>query len=153
MNDKHEKPVMIVGVDGSPPSIEALRQAVHLAGPMGARVEGVSCWNYPSVYEPPTMLGISSAYFEDEARKVLDGAVESAFGLEWPEILTTRLIHGPARPGLLTASKNAMMLVLGRRGFGGFRGLLMGSVSAACTAHAHCPVLVVHAAEAGGANV
>jgi nucleotide-binding universal stress UspA family protein len=145
MTDNQDSPTIVVGVDGSDASIEALRQAVRLAGPLAARVEAVSCWNYPSVYEPPTMLGTSEADFEDVARKVLDGAVESAFGLDWPDILTTHLVHGPARPALLDASKNAMMLVLGRRGFGGFRGLLMGSVSSACVAHAACPVLVVHA--------
>ncbi|ALE05632.1 universal stress protein UspA [Arthrobacter sp. ERGS1:01] len=144
MKDQPEKPVMIVGIDGSDASIEALRQAVRLAAALGARVEAVLCWNYPSVYEPPTMMGTSTAEFEGEAQKVLDGAVERAVGLDWPDSLTTRLIHGPARPALIEASKNAVMLVLGRRGFGGFLGLLMGSVSSACTAHASCPVLVVH---------
>lgn len=144
MTDNQASTTIVVGVDGSDASVAALRQAVHLAAPLGARVEAIMCWNYPSVYEPPTMLGTSEADFEDVARKDLDSAVENAFGLEWPEILTTHLIHGPARQSLLDASKSAMMLVLGRRGFGGFRGLLMGSVSSACAAHASCPVLVVH---------
>jgi nucleotide-binding universal stress UspA family protein len=50
---------------------------------------------------------------------------------------------------LIEESKAADMLVLGRRGHGGFGGLLLGSVSSACVAHAHCPVLVVHSPEHG----
>ncbi|MGA7206344.1 MAG: universal stress protein, partial [Specibacter sp.] len=55
------------------------------------------------------------------------------------------LEQGPPRQSLIEASREASMLVLGRRGFGGFAGLLMGSVSSACASHAHCPVLIVHA--------
>jgi len=45
---------------------------------------------------------------------------------------------------LATASEGALMLVVGSRGFGGFTGLLLGSVSAKVAEHARCPVLVVH---------
>ena len=58
-----------------------------------------------------------------------------------------RLVQGHPRSTLIEESKSADMLVLGRRGHGGFGGLLLGSVSSACVAHAHCPVLVVHGPE------
>jgi Universal stress protein family. len=48
---------------------------------------------------------------------------------------------------LIEESAHASMLILGSRGHGGFVGMLLGSVSAACAEHAHCPVLVMHGAE------
>jgi nucleotide-binding universal stress UspA family protein len=77
---------------------------------------------------------------------VLDGAIEIAFGGNPPELTRTVLTGAPART-LIHASKNASMLVLGSRGHGGFVGLLLGSVSAACAEHADCAVLVVRAQE------
>ncbi|MGO4382999.1 universal stress protein [Specibacter sp. RAF43] len=142
-----QPPVVIVGVDGSAASVEALRQGERLATALGARVEALTCWNYPSMYETP--YAQVTLDLEGSARKILDGALESAFGLDWPEHLSTLVIQGPIRASLLEASRKAMMVVVGRRGFGGFKGLLMGSVSSAVAAHAECPVLVVHAAAEG----
>ncbi|MEV8181001.1 universal stress protein [Specibacter sp. NPDC078692] len=134
---------IIVGVDGSDSSIEALRQALWLAKALNASVTALTCWNYPSAYAAPYALG--GFDFKGTAQKILDTAVADAFGPDRPGNLTTRLVQGPARPTLIEASRHASLLVLGRRGMGGFKGLLLGSVSAACTAHAHCPVVVVHA--------
>jgi nucleotide-binding universal stress UspA family protein len=49
---------------------------------------------------------------------------------------------------LLAAAEGADMIVVGSRGAGGFRRLLLGSVAAQITHHAHCPVVVIPAARA-----
>ena len=52
--------------------------------------------------------------------------------------------HGSAAAELVQASHGAQLLILGSRGHGGFHGLLPGSASATCAAHARCPVLIIH---------
>lgn len=138
-----QKPTIIVGVDGSDSSVEALRRALWLAESLGAQVTALGCWDYPSAFIVPYPLG--NLDFKGAAQETLDAAVESAFGPERPQGFKAKLVHGGARSILIEASSDATLLVLGRRGLGGFRGLLMGSVSSACIAHAHCPVLIVQA--------
>jgi len=136
---------IVVGVDGSEPSVEALRQAQRLAIPLGAKVQAVACWEYPQMYSGYVMMGIEG--FEEGAKKVLDEAVAQAFGAETPANVTSTLVRSHPREALIDASRDADMIVVGRRGHGGFGGLLLGSVSSAIVAHAHCPVLVVHTPE------
>ncbi|GAB2730765.1 universal stress protein [Arthrobacter bambusae] len=138
---------IVVGVDGSEASIEALRQAQSLALPLGAQVEAVAYWEFPQVYGGYVAMGIDD--FEEAAGQVLKESLEKVFGPELPDNLVSRVVRGHARESLIEASREADMIVLGRRGHGGFGGLLLGSVSSACVAHAHCPVLVVHAPEKG----
>ncbi|MFJ6156166.1 universal stress protein [Pseudarthrobacter sp. NPDC092184] len=136
---------ILVGVDGSEPSIEALRQAQRLATPLGAKVLANAYWDYPQVYAGYVMMGIEG--FEERAGEILDDAVRKAFGGETPSNVLPNLIRGHPRDSLIDASRDADMVVVGRRGHGGFGGLLLGSVSSALVAHAHCPVLVVHTPE------
>lgn len=136
---------IVVGVDGSEASVEALRQAQRLAVPLGASVEAIAYWNFPPVYEGYVAVGITG--FEEAAEQILKESVEKAFGIDVPDNVTSHLEQGHPRQGLIQASRRAEMIVVGRRGHGGFGGLLMGSVSSACVAHAHCPVLVVHTPE------
>jgi len=133
---------IIVGVDGSNASIEALRHAERLAVEHGAVVEATACWEYSNLYDAYAALGIDRP--KDEARQVLAEAITKAFGPVTPENVNPVLVRGDARSLLIESSKSAAMLVLGNRGHGGFMGLRLGSVTAACVAHAHCPVLVVH---------
>jgi nucleotide-binding universal stress UspA family protein len=141
MQNKPESPV-IVGVDGSPASIEALIQGQRLAAALGVEVHALACWDYPQMYDGYAAMGIGG--FEERVEQILAQAVQDAFGTQLPSNLRTRLVNGGPREILLDASKDASMLVVGRRGHGGFGGLLLGSVSSACIAHADCPVLVVH---------
>lgn len=136
---------VVVGVDGSESSIEALRFAARVAPVLDARVHAVACWHFPEMYAgyvPPDFDA-----FEASAAKVLAEAIDKAFGPDAPEGLTTELVRGPAPEKLVEAGAGARMLVVGRRGHGGFLGLHLGSVSSACVAHADCPVLVMHEME------
>lgn len=136
---------IVVGVDGSQASIEALRQAQRLAVPLGATVLANAYWDYPQVYTGYVMMGLEG--FEERAGDILAEAVKTAFGDETPSNVISGLVRGHPRESLIQASREADMIVVGRRGHGGFGGLLLGSVSSALVAHAHCPVLVVHTPE------
>jgi nucleotide-binding universal stress UspA family protein len=57
--------------------------------------------------------------------------------------IETRALEGQPATVLIDSSKDADLLVVGSRGLGGFRGLLLGSVGAQCAHHARCPVLIV----------
>ncbi|GGM89897.1 hypothetical protein GCM10009721_14040 [Terrabacter tumescens] len=79
-----------------------------------------------------------------DADTVLRETLDEVFGGHRPEGLQPEVVHGSARTVLIEASRGASLLVVGSRGHGGFAGLLLGSVSSACSEHAHCPVLVFH---------
>lgn len=131
---------VIVGVDGSPQSIEALRYAAPLAKALGHEVQAFASWLPRIALEDYTPDWAPEA----DARTALDVAITEAFGENVPEHLTREVVMGPAAPILIEASKDAAMLVMGTRGRGGFKGLLLGSVSSSLAAHAHCPVLIHH---------
>lgn len=137
---------ILVGVDGSEPSIDALRRAATIAAALNAPIEAVTTWQFPVIadgyygYYPPDDWSP-----EGDAKKILDDAVAQAFGDAPPAGITRTTLEGPAARVLIEQSEHADMLVLGSRGHGGFAGLLLGSVSTACAEHAHCPVLIMHA--------
>jgi nucleotide-binding universal stress UspA family protein len=142
MPDEQVQPRIVVGVDGSDPSKEALRWAARIGVAIGARIEAVTAWEYPTSYGWP-------AYGDDwrpdaDADAVLRETLDQVFGDDRPAGLEARVCHGHARQVLLDTADGTAMLVVGSRGHGGFTGLLLGSVSSACAEHAHCPVLVVH---------
>jgi nucleotide-binding universal stress UspA family protein len=140
------RPRIIVGVDGSEASVAALRVARALAEPLGAPVEAWACWDVPAGYGVYLAVGIEG--FKYAAEQVLGQAIQDAFG-EQPPFVHSRIVRGKPGPVLLDASRSASLLIVGRRGHGSF---VLGSVSSTLVSHAHCPVLVVHAAEAGDAG-
>ena len=133
---------VVVGVDGSEQSLEALRWAARLVPVVGGSIRVVAAWEYPPEYVGYVPYG--SDNFEEITRKRVDQAIAEAFGGDVPQGLTTTVIFGHPSKVLVHESRDAAVLVVGRRGHGGFKGLLVGSVSSACVAHATCPVLVIH---------
>lgn len=136
-----QRPRIIVGVDGSEASVAALRVARTLAEPLSAPVEAWACWDVPAGYGVYLAVGIEG--FKYAADQVLQQTLVDAFG-EVPAFVHPRLVRGRPGPALIDASRNASLLIVGRRGHGNF---VPGSVSSACVSHAYCPVLVVHAPE------
>lgn len=132
---------IVVGVDGSAGAAHALQWAVAESAVRGADVVALMTWGYldqrrrdGAEFEP--------GYDESDAARVLDVFVSDAIG-ESPVIVERRLRNDMPIPALLEAGRDAELLVLGARGLGGFRGLLLGSVSQACLHHAPCPVAIV----------
>lgn len=133
---------IVVGVDGSANSEQALRWAARLAADFGARLDAVTAWDFPASY------GFGSVPQDwdpaGDMRKVLGETVRAVFGDHPPAGLQRQVREGGAAQVLIAASQGAIMLVVGSRGHGGFAGLLLGSVSANVAEHAQCPVLVIH---------
>ncbi|MET0713939.1 MAG: universal stress protein [Mycetocola sp.] len=134
---------IVVGVDGSESSVKALREARRLADALGAPLEAVAVWQQShSMYD--FYQSQSGWTPEKDIEKLLRDAADAAFGSDHPSRFTMSMLQGPPAKALIRHSAGAEMLVLGSRGHGGFSGLLLGSVSSACVAHATCPVLIVH---------
>jgi len=135
-------PRIVVGVDGSPGSAQALRWALRLARAERATIDVIGAWEYP------TTLGwtaLPDGYSpKDDLEKAVGQLVDDVFGAQRPAYLQIAIRQGHPATVLLDASADALMVVVGSRGHGGFAGLLLGSVSARVAELATCPVLVVH---------
>lgn len=134
---------IVVGIDGSEYSRWALHWATYVARCGGGRVRAVQSWAYPSL---SVMPGREPPAAPEEMDLRADEALAAVLTEEFGERAGTvdRLVtRGPAAGALLLVAEGADLLVLGSRGRGGFRGLLLGSVSRQCVEHATCPVLIV----------
>jgi nucleotide-binding universal stress UspA family protein len=134
---------VVVAVDGSPPSVAALRWAVGLAAGTGWSIDAMMVWQQPVSYGWD--VSIETIDWEGDAQKALTAVLDDEFGTQRPAGLRAFVVHGDPAHCLIEHARGARLLVLGNRGHGGFVGLLLGSVSAKCAAHAPCPVLIVHA--------
>lgn len=141
----NNKPI-VVGIDGSEYSPSALRLAGKLASVLEAPLQVITCLGMSDFYLPahlPPGYIDSPAGLESVAERLVEQAIDRAYGDKRPARLSTEIRVGSPAKILVDESRNAQLLVVGRRGHGGILGQLLGSVSAACAAHAHCPVLVV----------
>ena len=137
------KPYIVVGADGSPASVEALKWGLRYASCIDAEVHVATGYNVPfTIFLAPTY---TEADYEGDAAEALLVTVEHA-SLDAPEVpMTTTVME--VKPGrLLTEmSRGAQALVVGAHGQGEFPGMHLGSVANYCVHHAECPVVVVHA--------
>ncbi|MGO8889581.1 MAG: universal stress protein [Streptosporangiaceae bacterium] len=140
---------IVVGVDGSPSSMAALRWAVLQAELTGCTVEAVTAWRLPSRYGFAAVTD-RARDFEGDARKILADALNEVNSVEPDVIIRSSVVEGHPAEVLVRAARRADMLVVGSRGHGGFTGALLGSVSQYCVHNAPCPVLVIRGTGWGG---
>jgi nucleotide-binding universal stress UspA family protein len=137
---------IVVGVDGSREAEAALRFAIDEARLRSARVRAVAAWDVPAMAYTaagypvwPDLL----AQIAEATQTMLDRQVEEAMA-NGQEVQTERVVReGDPAKVLLDESRDALLLVVGSRGLGGFASLLLGSVSQAVATHASCPVTIV----------
>ena len=137
---------VIVGVDGSPASAAALREAARLASDRGADLVAITTWRIPVGYG-----GYPAGWYPElDAKSALDATAKAVFGESLPSNYSQIVREGIPAHVLIEESRDAELLVVGSRGHGGFGGLLLGSVSQACAEYAKCPVLILHGPAAEG---
>lgn len=136
---------IVVGVDGSEGSVEALRWALEEARLRGDDVRAVHAWTYPIVAGP--MGAIIPPMARDDVERTAEEALEESIA----ELSDTELqaqvervvVEGSPSAVLVEESEGADLLVIGSRGHGDFAGLLLGSVSHQCAHRSWCPVVII----------
>jgi nucleotide-binding universal stress UspA family protein len=137
---------IVVGVDGSEQSAVALRWAIREASLHQGEVTVLHALSYLQPFGTKGIGYFDPNYGEADAQAALDAFVEevvNGLALDPPPQVTTQVTHGLPAEVALDASEQADLLVVGARGLGGFRGLLLGSVSQQCLHHAKVPICVV----------
>jgi nucleotide-binding universal stress UspA family protein len=133
---------IVVGIDSSDGARRALRWALHEAGLRGAELQLVHSYPTPELVGLPAVVTLPS---DDELRKAavdLVAEVLAAEGGAGDVPVSTVVRAGGAAAVLCEIARGASLLVVGARGLGGFRGLLLGSVTHHVVAHSPCPVVV-----------
>jgi nucleotide-binding universal stress UspA family protein len=141
---------VVVGVDGSPGSTEAVEWAAQQAVDLAARLHVVGAWKAPivvadSVSSTLNLLNEGVEVYAADARKAVASAVRRSEA-RFPSLdVSGDVVQGDASVVLIEAAIQAdpAVLVVGTRGRGGFTSLLLGSVAHQCLHHAKTPVVVV----------
>jgi nucleotide-binding universal stress UspA family protein len=144
---------IVVGVDGSEGSLEALRWAADEARLRGAKLVAVHAWSAPYA---PAMPGIGEPAALPVDRTVVQQAADEALEASLREAGVTRegieleraVIEDSPAYALLDQAEDADLLVVGSRGHGRIAGALLGSISQQVAQHAPCPVVIVRAPKA-----
>ena len=136
---------IVVGVDGSPTSSAAIDFAFAQAQARNTTLTAVLAWHDPVRTGPGDMLPLvyDLDSLEQEAAALLAESI-AGHSETYPDVLVKQeLVRGHADEVLVDAGRTAELLVVGSRGRGAFRGLLLGSTSRSLVHNAPCPVAVV----------
>jgi nucleotide-binding universal stress UspA family protein len=135
---------IVVGVDGSPGSRTALKWAAAEAADHGADLIVINVWEH-TLLPPAGSVSVSEHYVPDPSQRTADDllqVIKEELGEEPPVVVQPRVKQGRPAKVLIEESEGADLLVVGNRGHGGFKGLVLGSVSQHVAAYAQCPVTV-----------
>lgn len=136
---------IVVGVDGSEQSVNALRWAAEEASLRGSVLRVTAVFSGAILSTGYEMATTDLSDYAAATNIMLGAAIDTvreSGELEGIEV-TTEVFEGHAGELLIAASQQSELLVVGSRGHGGFVGLLMGSVTTYVVNHSHCPVVVV----------
>ncbi|MFD4367070.1 universal stress protein [Rhodococcus sp. NPDC058521] len=139
-----EAPV-VVGVDGSATSVRAVEVGFQEADLRGVPLVAVHVWSDlgPTAFEDPRAAALVPRGIEDEEEAVLAEAL-AGWQEQFPDVHVERRIYiDNPRARLLDWTEKAQLVVVGSRGRGGFRSMLLGSTSNSLISQANCPVVVV----------
>jgi len=146
---------VVVGVDGSQSSLDAVTVAAAEAALRRRSLRIVHAYTWPPVgvgLAPETAPAALDAC-RSQAEEIVKAAGAVA-GKAAPDVVTTaEIMRGPAVPALVAESEKADLLVVGDRGAGGFPGLTVGSVAVQSATRSACPVLIARAAHRPGGEI
>lgn len=136
---------VVVGDDGSPAAEAALRYALDEARRRNTALYVVRAWRIPTALGMTAPVGYVPAIPELEAatRDDLQGRVDDILRDSGDVEVHVQPVYASPAHALISASETADVVIVGSRGLGGFRSLLLGSVADQCTRHCVCPVVVV----------
>ncbi len=138
-------PRIVVGIDGSATSLGALRFAIGEARRRGGTVDAVHGWTVPYYGDFTGVMPYPGEQMASAAEQLMTDALANIEGEKGDVVVTGRVVEGAPAFAITEASKGADLVVVGRRGHGGFIGLLLGSVAQQVAYHADCPVVLVPA--------
>jgi nucleotide-binding universal stress UspA family protein len=134
-------PRVVVGLDGSEGSRQALARAVVEAGRLDADVTAVAAYTVRSYWSGAYQAVVPPV---ERLREAVRSDTEAMVAeVTTPAAVDVVPVEGPAGESLVRAAEGADLLVVASRGRGAIRGMLLGSVALHCVIHAPCPVMVV----------